>query len=122
MVQCSFKQRFFTKASFESKSKWANGQEIRYKKYGIICNFSCSLCKFRKWEIKDKILKHYYDRKNASFTSRNIRKSLILGSQRHLIDKAASTTSFRSEDSFPSVSLSAEKVKLFMNDSDSKGN
>ena len=50
------------------------------------------------------------------------KKSPILGSFRHLIDKAGSTTSFSSEDVFPSVSLSVKKLKLFINDSDSKEN
>ena len=40
----------------------------------------------------------------------------MLGSYslQHPIDKADSKTSFSSEDAFPKVSLSAEKLKLFM--------
>ena len=30
MTQCSFRHWFFVKAPLESKSKWANGQEISY--------------------------------------------------------------------------------------------
>ena len=39
MTQCGFKQLFFTKASFENKSKWADEPEICYKKYDIFCHF-----------------------------------------------------------------------------------
>ena len=46
----------------------------------------------------------------------------MLGSLRHLIDKAGFTTSLISEDAFPSVRLSAKKPKLLINDSDSKEN
>ena len=56
MTQCGFKQQFFTKASFESKNKSANGPEISYKKYGMFCHFFCSLCKSRKREVKIKSL------------------------------------------------------------------
>ena len=28
MTQCGFKQQFLTKASFESKEKWANDQDV----------------------------------------------------------------------------------------------
>ena len=38
------------------------------------------------------------------------------------IYKAGSTTSFSSEDAFPKVSLSAEKLNIFINVSDSKEN
>ena len=41
-VQFGFKQWVFAKASFESKSKWASGQEISMK-YEIIWHFSSSL-------------------------------------------------------------------------------
>ena len=46
----------------------------------------------------------------------------MLGSLRHSIDKSDSITLFGSEDTFPSVSLSAKKLKLFINDRDSKEN
>ena len=46
----------------------------------------------------------------------------MLGSLRHSIDKSDSITLFGSEDTFPSVSLSAKKLKLFINDCDSKEN
>ena len=46
----------------------------------------------------------------------------MLGSSRHPIDKVGLTTLFSSEDTFPSTSLSAEKLKPFINDSDSKEN
>ena len=48
------------------------------------------------------------------------RKSQMLDSSRHLIDKTGLTTSFSSEDSFPGVSLSGEKLKPFINDIGSK--
>ena len=41
---------------------------------------------------------------------------------RHPIDKTDATTSFSSEDAFPSASLSAKKLKIFIDDSDSKEN
>ena len=44
----------------------------------------------------------------------------MLDSLRHQINKAGSTTSFSSENSFPSASLSVEKLKPFINDSDNK--
>ena len=44
----------------------------------------------------------------------------MLGSLRHPIGKAGSATS--SEDAFLIVSFSAKKQKLFINDSESKGN
>ena len=46
----------------------------------------------------------------------------MLGSLQHPIGKAGSATSFNFEDFFPSVSLSAKKLKLFLIDSDSKEN
>ena len=46
---------------------------------------------------------------------------LMLSSLQHPIDKTGSTTSFSSEDSLPSVHLSARKLKLFINN-DSKEN
>ena len=46
----------------------------------------------------------------------------MLDSLRHQINKAGSTTSFSSENSFPSASLSVEKLKPFINDSDNKQN
>ena len=49
-----------------------------------------------------------------------MQKPLILGCLQHPIDNAGSTTSFSSDAAFPSVSLSAKKLKLFVNDSDSK--
>ena len=44
----------------------------------------------------------------------------MLDSSRHPINKTGLTTSFSSEDSFPGVSLSGEKLKPFINDSGSK--
>ena len=46
----------------------------------------------------------------------------MLGSLRYQIGKADSATSFSSEDTFPNVSLSANNLKLFINDSTSKEN
>ena len=48
----------------------------------------------------------------------------MLGSHslQNLIEKASSTASFSFEDAFPKVSLPAEKLKLFINPSDSKKN
>ena len=46
----------------------------------------------------------------------------MLGSLQHSVDKTGSTTSFSSEDAFPIANLSDEKLKLFINDSDSKEN
>ena len=43
-------------------------------------------------------------------------------SLQHAIEKPCSKTSFNSEDAFPNVSLSAEKLKLYINVSDSKQN
>ena len=53
-----------------------------------------------------------------------MQKSPMSGSYslQHQIDKAGSTTSFSSEDAFHKVSLPAEKLKLFINVSDSKKN
>ena len=70
---------------------------------------------------KDKSLKQSYERK-ILFMSIDSQKSLMLGSLRHSIDKSGSITLFGSEDNFPSVSLSAKKLKLFINDCDSKEN
>ena len=69
-------------------------------------------------------LKHYYDRKKILFISIDIRKPPMLGSYslQNPIYKAGSTTSFSSEDAFPKVSLSAEKLNIFINVSDSKEN
>ena len=52
----------------------------------------------------------------------DIRKSPILRSLRHPIDKTGSTTLFSFEDAFPSVKLSTKKLKRFINDSNSKEN
>ena len=46
----------------------------------------------------------------------------MLGSSRHPIDQADSTTSVSSKDASPNVSLSAKKLKLFINDGDGKEN
>ena len=43
-------------------------------------------------------------------------------SLQHPIGKTCSKTSFSSEDAFPNVSSSAEKLKLYVNVSDSKQN
>ena len=48
-------------------------------------------------------------REKRLFVSIGIQKSSVLASLRHPIDKAGSTTSFSSEDAFPSVGLSAKK-------------
>ena len=69
-MQFGFKQRFFTKASFKFKSKWANEQEISYKK-GSFCYF------FLVSYIKN------------TFNTIDIRKSPILDSLRHPINKAS---------------------------------
>lgn len=60
--------------------------------------------------------------KGRHFTSTDIQKYLILGSLRQPIDRAVSTNSFSSEDPLASVSLSAIKLKLCVNDNDSKEN
>ena len=70
----------------------------------------------------DKSLKHSHERKRRFFISIDIQKSSMLGSLQHSVDKTGSTTSFSSEDAFPIVNLSDEKLKLFINDSDSKEN
>ena len=41
-MQFGFKQQFFTKASFKFKSKWANEQEISYKKRQFLLFFLVS--------------------------------------------------------------------------------
>ena len=46
----------------------------------------------------------------------------MLDSLLHPIDKAGSTTSFSSENTFSSVSLSTDKLKSFINDTDNKEN
>ena len=68
------------------------------------------------------------------FISIEIRKVAILGSLQHPINKAcstklvhrsyivASTTSFSSDYAFPNVNIFAKKLKLLINDSDSKEN
>ena len=61
-------------------------------------------------------------REKILFISIDVQKSPMLGSLRHSIDKAGSATSFSSEDAFPSVSLSAKKLKFFISDSDIKEN
>ena len=60
--------------------------------------------------------------KNNSYINRYTRISNIRYHLQYLIDKAVSATSCSSEDAFPSVSLSAKKLKLFINDSNSKEN
>ena len=72
-----------------------------------MATFSCSLCKSRICEIKKKVLNILREKKD---------------SLQHPIDKAGSTTSFSSENTFSSVNLSAEKLKSFINDSDNKEN
>ena len=61
-------------------------------------------------------------RKKRLFISIDIQESLMVTSLRHPINKAGSTTSFNFENAFPSVSLSAKELKLFINDSGSKEN
>ena len=84
---------------------------------------------------RDTSLEHCHERKKKNFlTSIDIRKSVILISLQHPIHKHTSTklvhtidyagwiTSFSSDDVFLSVSSSAKKPKLFVNDTDSKEN
>lgn len=59
--------------------------------------------------------------KNLS-VSLDIQKSLMLGSLWHPIDKAGRTTLFSSENTFSTGSLSAKKLKSFINDNDNKDN
>ena len=98
ITQRGLKQWIFTKAYLESKSKWANGQEISY----IQKNKALS----RKWEIKIKPLNIFMIEKKKLFISVDIRKPpmLVSYSLQHPIDKTGSTTSFSSEESFPEVS------------------
>ena len=72
--------------------------------------------------MKIKALNVLMREKKKLFMSIDIQISPMLGSLRHLIDKAGFTTSLISEDAFPSVRLSAKKPKLLINDSDSKEN
>ena len=74
MKECDFKQRFFTKSSFESKIKWANGQHTKNM------TFSCPLCKSRKWKIKIKACNIILKEKKRLFILTDIRKSPMLES------------------------------------------
>lgn len=53
-------------------------------------------------------------REKRLFVSIDIQKFSMLGSLRHLINRAGSTTSFSHEDAFPSVGLSAKKTETFL--------
>ena len=96
MMQCGLKQSYFTIASLESKSTCNSLQEISYtqKILHFLLFFSCSLCKYNKWEMKIRALNNLMREKE--------------------IQEAGS------EDAFPSLSLSVIKLKRFVNDSDSK--
>ena len=96
MMQCGLKQSYFTIASLESKSTCNSLQEISYtqKILHFLLFFSCSLCKYNKWEMKIRALNNLMREKE--------------------IQQAGS------EDAFPSLSLSVIKLKRFVNDSDSK--
>ena len=96
MMQCGLKQSYFTIASLESKSTCDSLQEISYtqKILHFLLFFSCSLCKYNKWEMKIRALNNLMREKE--------------------IQEAGS------EDAFPSLSLSVIKLKRFVNDSDSK--
>ena len=75
----------------------------------------------RSVKNKDKSLKQIYYRKKKLY--QQLYESLqcqVVHDTRLTI--AGLTTSFSSEDAFPSVSLPAEKLKPFINDSDSKQN
>ena len=82
---------------------------------------SFPLCKSRTRERKIKSL-HIVMREENNFYIHRHAKAPILGCLQHPIDSAGSTTLFSSDPAFPSVSLSAKKLKLFVNDSDSKEN
>ena len=73
----------------------------------------------------EKILKPFHERK-SDFLYQQIHKNsqcqIAIVYTQHPIDKAGSTNSFNSEDAFAKVSLCAEKLKLFINFSDSKEN
>ena len=56
------------------------------------------------------------------FLYRYTKISSVRYSLRHPIDKVGSITSFSSENVFPNVSLSAKKLKLFINANFSKEN
>ena len=74
---------------------------------------------------KDKILKHFYERKKEFLYQQiyeNLQCQVASHSLQHPIDKAGSATSLRCKDGFPKVNLPAEKLKLFINVSDSKEN
>ena len=58
---------------------------------------------------KERNLKHSYERKDVSYEW-IYKKSPILGGSQHPIGKVGSTTSFNSEDDFPSVSLSVRNL------------
>lgn len=96
MMQCGLKQSYFTIASLESKSTCNSLQEISYtqKILHFLLFFSCSLCKYNKWEMKIRALNNLMREKE--------------------IQQAGS------DDAFPSLSLSVIKLKRFVNDSDSK--
>ena len=66
-------------------------------------------------------MKNFYERKKT-YISRYAKFSNIRYSLQKLIGKAYSTTSFSSEDVFPSVSLSVKKLELVINDDDGKEN
>ena len=71
---------------------------------------SCSLCKSRKWEIKMKAINILLREKKRLHIKRYT-KSPIWFSW-NPIDKAGWTSSFSSEDAFPSVNLSPKKCNF----------
>ena len=71
---------FSLKASFESKSKWSNGQKICYKTYGIFLPFYHAL--YVNLENEKKSLK--------AFNKNRYTKICNFSSLRHSIDKARS--------------------------------
>ena len=106
MKECDFKQRFFTKSSYESKIKWANGQHTKNM------TFSCPLCKSRKWKIKIKVCNIVLKEKKKTFYIN--RYTEISNVRKFMIEKVDSTTSLSSEDVFPGVSFTA-KILLSIN-------
>ena len=54
MRQCCLKKCFCTKACFENKGKWANGQEIMTSM--VIFYIFCCLCKYIELELNIEVL------------------------------------------------------------------
>ena len=89
MTKCCFKQLFFTKTSFESKTKCVMNRKLVTKNVADFAIFCCSLCKSRKWEIKIKAL-NIVMREKKLFIKIDIQLSRTFDSLRNLIDKAGS--------------------------------